>query len=151
MIKYLVKEFKNSKSAVNGKYFAYPAIEETVDLEGLAAHMSEHHTPFSPGVILGILKDMTACIKEILLSGRNVKLPDLAIFSVGIKNKPGGAASSEDFTASGNIDGVKLRARATGSLTGKSLDISATLKRATLLTNGTVTIDNGGSGQGGEG
>ncbi len=111
--------------------------------------MSEHHTPFSQGTIVGILKDMTTCIKEILLSGRNVKIPDLAIFSVGIKNKKGGAASAKDFTATGNIDGVKLRSRATGTLTGKSLDINAVLKRATLTTKPSSSGDGEGDGDNG--
>ncbi len=142
MIKYLVKQLKNSKSSVNGMYFAHPFIEETVDLDGLSEHMSNHNSPFSKGVIRGILCDMVSCIKELLLEGKNVKLPDLAIFSIGIKNRPGGAAAPEDFTSSGNILGVKLRARATGELTPKSLDLDATLKKATVVTgNANVTTD----------
>lgn len=134
MIRYILKQNKNKKSNAFGKYYAYPVIEETVGLDALADHMSNHNTPFSKGAITGMLTDMVECIKELLLEGKNVKLPDLAIFSIGIKNAKGGADSEEDFTVTSNIKTVKLRARATGELTAKSLDLDANLKRATVTT-----------------
>ena len=89
MILYVLKKNKNSKSAAFGKWFAYPVIEETVTLDGLAEHMSSHNTPYSKGAIKGMLTDMVSCIKELLLEGKNVKIADLAIFSLGIKNNGG--------------------------------------------------------------
>ena len=108
MILYVLKQNKNSKSAAFGKWFAFPVIEETIDLDALAEHMSNHNTPYSKGAIKGMLTDMVGCIKELLLEGKNVKIADLAIFSLGIKNN-GGAASEEVFSVSKNIKGVKLR------------------------------------------
>ena len=145
MILYVLKKNKNSKSAAFGKYFAYPVIEETVTLDGLAEHMSSHNTPYSKGAIKGMLTDMVSCIKELLLEGKNVKIADLAIFSLGIKNN-GGAVSEEVFTVSKNIKGVKLRARATGELIAKSLNLEATLKKASATSK---TSGNGGSNGGG--
>ena len=133
MINYTLRQNKNEKSDNFGKYYAYPVITETVDLNKLAAHMASHNTPFSKGVIKGLLTDMVSCIKELMLEGKNVKLDDLAIFSVGIKNAKGGADSEEDFSVVSNIKTVKFRARATGELTSKSLDLDATLRRATVL------------------
>ena len=83
-------------SAYNGYWYARAVCDETYDTEKLARHMSEHNTPYSPGVIHGVLKDMINCIKELVLDGKNVKLNDLAIFSVGLKSA--GAANLEDFT-----------------------------------------------------
>ena len=145
MILYVLKQNKNSKSVAFGKYFAYPVIEETVTLDGLAEHMSSHNTPYSKGAIKGMLTDMVSCIKELLLEGKNVKIADLAIFSLGIKNN-GGAVSEEVFTVSKNIKGVKLRARATGELIAKSLNLEATLKKACATSK---TSGNGGSNGGG--
>ena len=151
MILYVLKKNKNSKSAAYGKYFAYPVIEETVTLDGLAEHMASHNTPYSKGAIKGMLTDMVSCIKELLLEGKNVKIADLAIFSLGIKNN-GGAVSEELFTVSKNIKGVKLRARATGELITKSLNLDAQLKKASATTksagNGSTTTG-GGTSQGG--
>ena len=134
MIRYVLRQNSNELSKVFGKFFAFPVIEETVDLAGLSEHMSSHNTPFSKGVIKGLLTDMVNCIKELLLEGKNVKIDDLAIFSIGIKNAKGGADSEEDFTVSKNVQSVKLRSRATGILVAKSLNLSASLKRATALT-----------------
>ena len=145
MILYVLKQNKNSKSAAFGKFFAYPVIEETVTLDGLAEHMSSHNTPYSKGAIKGMLTDMVSCIKELLLEGKNVKIADLAIFSLGIKNNCG-AVSEEAFTVSKNIKGVKLRARATGELIAKSLNLEATLKKASATTK---TTGNGGTTGGG--
>ena len=133
MILYILRQNKNSQSTAFGKFFAHPVIEETVKLDGLAEHMSNHNTPFSKGVIKGMLTDMVSCIKELLLEGKNVKIDDLAIFSLGIKNREG-ASTEKDFTVMSNIKGVKLRARATGELISKSLNLEATLKKATATT-----------------
>ena len=148
MILYVLKQNKNRKSPAFGKYFAYPVIEETIDLDALAEHMSNHNTPYSKGAIKGMLTDMVSCIKELLLEGKNVKIADLAIFSLGIKNSKGGALSEELFTVTKNIKGVKLRARATGELITKSLNLEATLKKASATTksNGTTNTTNGGGG-----
>ena len=147
MIKYVLKQNKNRKSNAYGKFYAHPVIEETVGLEELADHMALHNTPFSKGVILGLLTDMVDCIKELLLEGKNVKMPDLAIFSLGIKNAEG-AESEDEFSVTKNIQGVKLRARASGELTRKALDLVASVKKATALTSksgSTGGSDNGGT------
>ena len=145
MILYVLKQNKNRKSPAFGKWFAFPVIEETIDLDALAEHMSNHNTPYSKGAIKGMLTDMVSCIKELLLEGKNVKIADLAIFSLGIKNN-GGAVSEDVFTVSKHIKGVKLRARATGELIAKSLNLEATLKKASATTK---TSGNGGSNGGG--
>jgi predicted histone-like DNA-binding protein len=142
MVRYILKQNKNSQSPIFGKWFAYPVIEETINLDGLAEHMSNHNTPYSEGVIKGLLTDMISCIKELLLEGKNVKIDDLAIFSLGIKNSKGGSATEEDFSVTKNINGVKLRARATGTLLAKSLNLDATLKKATAISGSTSTSGN---------
>ena len=141
MLKYKLQANNNKKSDYYGKYYAYPVIDETIDLDGLAAHMAGHNTPFSKGVIKGLLTDMVTCIKELMLEGKNVKINDLAIFSVGIKNAKGGADSEDDFNVSSNIQTVKFRARATGELSSKSLDLEATLKRVIYIGKKPVVAD----------
>ena len=157
MILYVLKQNNNPQSRAYGKWFAYPEIRETITLDMLADHMSSHHSPYSEGAIKGMLTDMVDCIKELLLEGKNVKIADLAIFSLGIKNSAG-AESADDFTVAKNIKGVKLRARATGELIAKSLNLEATLKRAYATTKPASSDDDtpdgdesqgGGSGEGG--
>ena len=134
MVRYTLKQNNNEDSKVFGRWFAYPVLEETIDLDGLADHMSHHNSPYTKGTIKGQITDMISCIKELLLDGKNVKIDDLAIFSLGIKNKKGGATSEDEFNVSKNVNGVKLRARATGILLAKALNLDATLKKATAVT-----------------
>ena len=144
MVRYILKQIKITGNKCFGKWFAKNVVEETIDLDALAEHMSHHNSPYSKGVIKGLLTDMIACIKELLLEGKNVKIDDLAIFSLGIKNKEM-ALKEEDFTVSKNISGVKLKARATGDLMSKSLNLEATLKKATFV-NGKLATESSNSG-----
>ena len=148
MVRYILKQIKITSSRSFGKWFAKNVVEETVDLDALAEHMSNHNSPFSKGVIKGLLTDMIQCIKELLLEGKNVKIDDLAIFSLGIKNKLM-ADKEEDFTVAKNIEGVKLKARATGNLMSKSLNLEATLKKATFMNGKLTTDDDSTSGDSG--
>ena len=113
---------KNRQSVVYGKWFARAVtVGKTVDLDGLAKHMSEHNTPYSKGAIKGVLTDMIGCVRELMLEGKAVKLEGLAIFSAGIKTKKNGAPTSADFSTTKHIDSVYMRARATGEFTRQEL------------------------------
>ena len=125
-----------------GKYYARPAITQTIGIDGLSEHMSSHNTPFSPGAVKGMLTDMVICIRELCLQGIAVKIDNLAIFSIGIKHKEG-ANSEKEFTVAKNVEGVRLRARATGELVSDKLKLDATLKKASSLTS-----SDGGDGSG---
>ena len=151
MIKYVVKENKNKKSLAFGKWYAFPVVEETMNLAALAKHMEEHNTGFSEAMCLGMMTAMVKCIKEQLLAGKNVKIDNLAIFSVGIRNKEG-AKSEAEFSVPNNISGVKLRARATGTLCNANLNALASVKKASSVVGGTSggnTPSGGGSGSSG--
>ena len=116
MIQYVLKKNINEKMPnAYGKFFAYPVITQTYDIDQLVDHMASHNTPFSRGAIKGMITDMVACIRELVLQGIAVKIADLAILSIGIKNKAG-AASEKEFTIAKNIEGLKIRARGTGDL-----------------------------------
>lgn len=150
MIQVVLKQNKNKKMPnAYGLYYAYPVVNETYDLDKLAEHMSSHNTPFSKGAIKGMLTDAVNCIRELILQGIAVKINDLAIFSLGIKNKMG-AKSIGEWSAAKNIAGVKSRARATGNLISASLNLDATIKRVDkgVTVPGGVT-DGGGTDSGG--
>ena len=129
MIRYKLYQNNNQKSTQYGKWYARAVCEETYNLESLAKHMSEHNTPFSAGVIKGVLTDLVACVKELVLDGKNVKLDDLAIFSCGLRTTP--ADSADKFTAASNITKVTLRSRATGNLSTAELKAAATIREYT--------------------
>ena len=139
MIRYILKQNGVSTSTSYKKYYAKPVIEQTMNLKKIAKQMEEKNTGFTEAMCLGVITAMIRCIKEMILEGKNVKIDDLAIFSCGIKNTPGGAESEDDFTVSKNIRGVKLRVRATGELTASSLNLEAQLKKATAVVGAKTT------------
>ena len=94
-----------------------------------------------------MITDMVACIRELVLQGIAVKIADLAILSIGIKNKAG-AASEKEFTIAKNIEGLKMRARGTGDFSCLNLSLDGTLKKASaLLGDGTTTDTNPDTGK----
>jgi hypothetical protein len=126
MVRFILQQIKITGNKCFGKWFAKNVVEETVDLDALSEHMSTHNSPYSKGVIKGLLTDMVDCIQELTLEGIAVKIDDLAIFCVGIKST--GAESAEQFSAQENITGYKLRARATGNYRSNALKQVATIK-----------------------
>ncbi len=105
-----------------------------------------------------MITDMVSCVKELTLQGFAVKIDDLAIFSIGIRNKEGAAsekeftiakniegfrlrASEKEFTIAKNIEGFRLRARGTGEFSAKTINLGATLKKASALLGDGTTPD----------
>ena len=148
MIRYKKYQNQTKSTPLSGKWLARAVADETLDTRALAEHMAKHNTPYSQGAIHGVLKDMTSCIKELLLDGKNVKLDDLAIFSVGIVSRKG-AASAADFTLADNVKGLKLRARATGELSNAQINLEGQMKEAAVYNPDGGTTEGGGGNPGG--
>lgn len=138
----LSKNMNEEMGKAFGKYYAYPVITKTVDIAGLAKQMTAYNTGFSTGQVKGMLTDMVKLIKENVLNGFAVKIDDLAIFTCGIVNKEG-ADDKAKFTVMGNIESVKLRARATGELTRANLNKEASLMDIEKLANLKSADDDG--------
>ena len=148
MILINLKKNKNEKMPnAFGKYYAFPVINQTIGMDGLSEHMASHNTPFSAGAIKGMLTDLVSCIRELTLQGIAVKIDNLAIFSVGIRNKEG-AKTEAEFNVAGNISGLKLRARATGTLSNANLYNQANVRKVSATVGSTSTGDNKPSGGG---
>ena len=125
-------------STTRGKWFGRTVtLGKTVTLEDLAEHMAEHNTPYSEGVIKGVLTDMVNCIRELVLEGKAVKIPNLCIFSAGIQTK--GADTAEDFSAATNVVSAYLKARSTGRFTREEVTKKANIRELPEYTTG----DNG--------
>ena len=125
MLKIYLRKNQIKDSKGFGKYYAFADNETPITLEGLADHMAHHNTPFTKGTIVGILKDMVACIRELNLNGQPVKIDGLAIFSTHIENC-GGWNSLQDVSLSvggarDNIKALRLCAQATGDFTKAEL------------------------------
>ena len=60
MIRYKKYQMTGENHPLKGLWYARPLIEDTFDTEKLAKHMSNHNTPYSAGLIKGVLTDMIA-------------------------------------------------------------------------------------------
>ena len=70
-IYYKLYQNKRKGSVTKDKWYARSAVMgKTVSLEDLAEHMAQHNTPYSEGVIKGVLTDMITCIRELVLEGK---------------------------------------------------------------------------------
>ena len=82
-----------------------------MDFDGFGNHMASHNSPYSRGVINGVLMDMLGCLQELVLDGKSVRLGELGLFSLGISSSP--AKSAKDWQPDTNIKGLHLIVRNT--------------------------------------
>ena len=83
---------------------AYGKIQLTgvVSLNELSAHISEHNSVFSKGTILGILSELSGCIRELILQGYKIDLGELGTLTPAITCK--GAVTMADFSSQNITD-----------------------------------------------
>ena len=118
-------------------WYAKSVQDRTIDFEDLVTHMSEHNSPYSRGVIHGVLTDMLDCVKELVLDGKSVRLGDLGLFSVGLKTT--GAKSRERWSVSTHVQGVTLNVRNTKTWSNAELRKNTVLQELTPYDDGSDT------------
>ena len=137
------------------KWYAKAVQDRTIDFEDLVTHMSEHNSPYSRGVIHGVLTDMLDCVKELVLDGKSVRLGDLGLFSVGLKTS--GAKSRDRWSVATHVQGVTLNVRNTKTWSNAELRKNTTLQEligyddgsADTPSDDTPTDEGNDSGNGG--
>ena len=140
ILKYkMVSRINPQNKSEQPKWYAKAVQDRTIDFEGLVTHMSEHNSPYSRGVIHGVLTDMLDCVKELVLDGKSVRLGDLGLFSVGLKTK--GAKSREKWTVAANVQGVTLNVRNTKTWSNSELRKNTVLQELTPYDDGSASMD----------
>lgn len=84
----------NTESAK--KVYAVAQSKETLTLEKIAEHISEHNSVFSTGTVLGLLTDAVRCMTEHLENGNLLDMGSLGTFRVTLSGE--GAETAEEFT-----------------------------------------------------
>ncbi len=87
------------------KAYAFLQLTGIVSLIELARHMTEHNTVYSRGTIVGVLTEMSVCMRELILQGYKIDLDGLGTFAPSISSQ--GAKSKDEFT-SGNIKEMSI-------------------------------------------
>ena len=142
ILKYkMVTRINPQNKSEQPKWYAKAVQDRTIDFEDLVTHMSEHNSPYSRGVIHGVLTDMLECVKELVLDGKSVRLGDLGLFSVGLKTS--GAKSRDRWTVATHVQGVTLNVRNTKTWSNAELRKNTTLQELIGYDDGSATNDEG--------
>jgi nucleoid DNA-binding protein len=105
---YVLKQFNNDQSPVNGRWFAYVNRPGILSTRGLANHMVEHGMT-NKADVLAMLAKLSECIPELVAQGYSVKLDGIGVFYPVIANRKGGAATPGEFSVADNVQGVRFR------------------------------------------
>ena len=106
---YELRQNKNNKSQVFGKWFAHSKSIETLNTRKLAKHISEHGSVYTQDVVFGVLEKFRSCLVEMLLESKRVKIDGLGTFFTTLENEPGGALRKEDFSPAKNLKALHIR------------------------------------------
>ena len=172
----LTKNTNEQLEGTLGKYYARVEYKGTIGIKELAAHMHQHNTAFSKGIVMGVLGDMVDCIKHLVLDGYTVKIDDLGIFKAsvdangltlekGAKISAGRGVQRTDEELQANIAAqqfavgdVKIIMQATGNTVIEKMNsdakLSFTSKTKAMvksLTGSDATEDSNGGGGGSNG
>ena len=108
---YLLKQNKNAKSSVVGRWFATADRLGNITTRGLAEYLVELGVQLDRSDVEKVLIKMAQAIPAIVAQGYGVKISGLGIFWANIKNRKGGAESPQDFSVQENIEGVRFKFR----------------------------------------
>ena len=106
---YQLRQNKNVKSKIYGKWFAHSKSVETMNTRKLSQHISEHGSIYTPDVVFGVLEKFRSCLLEMLLESKSVKIDGLGTFYTTLENEPGGADKEEDFNVQKNLKALHIR------------------------------------------
>ena len=106
---YDVYQNKNAQNAAYGKYFGRIVHTETLNTRKLARHIADHGSVYTQDVVEGVLTKAEACIVEMLLESKKVKLEGLGTFYLMAENKKGGAVSIDKFNPKTSFKGLHIR------------------------------------------
>ena len=102
-------DIKDSESAMYGKWYARLKSIETLTMTKLAKHISEHGSVFTEDVVEGVLKKFKACLLEMLLDSKKVKIAGLGTFYLTAECTKGGADKEEDFNVNEHLSALHIR------------------------------------------
>ena len=111
---YQLRQNKNVKSKIYGKWFAHSKSVETMNTRKLSQHISEHGSIYTPDVVFGVLEKFRSCLVEMLLESKSVKIDGLGTFYTTIENEKGGVAKEEDFSVQKNLKALHIRFKPEG-------------------------------------
>ncbi len=108
MAKLITRMYQNTvnNEKTNGKFYGRVVHTETLSTDEFARHISEHGSPFTRSVIMGVLAAACDCLVELVKDSKKVRLGDLGTFYLSAEST--GAESVDEYSAD-NVKKVHLR------------------------------------------
>ena len=91
-------------------WYATAVTDREMSFDEFVEHIASHNSPYSRGVVNGVLMDTLDCLQELILDGKSVRFSDLGLFSLGMSSK--GETTKKAVTAQ-SIEDVHLIVRNT--------------------------------------
>ena len=102
-------DIKDSESVMYGKWYARLKSIETLSIEKLAKHISEHGSVFTADVVEGVMKKFKTCLIEMLLESKKVKIAGLGTFYLTAECTKGGAEKEDEFNVNQHLAALHIR------------------------------------------
>ena len=102
-------DIKDSESVMYGKWYARLKSIETMSIEKLAKHISEHGSVFTADVVEGVMKKFKTCLLEMLLESKKVKVAGLGTFYLTCECTKGGAEKESEFNVNQHLQALHIR------------------------------------------
>ena len=102
-------DIKDSESVMYGKWYARLKSIETLSIEKLAKHISEHGSVFTADVVEGVMKKFKTCLLEMLLESKKVKIAGLGTFYLTCECTKGGADKESEFSVNQHLKALHIR------------------------------------------
>ena len=102
-------DIKDSESVMFGRWYARLKSVETLSIEKLAKHISEHGSVFTADVVEGVMKKFKACLIEQLLDSKKVRVSGLGTFYLTCECTKGGAEKESEFNVNQHLKALHIR------------------------------------------
>ena len=120
-------------------WYATAVTDREMSFAEFVEHIATHNSPYSRGVVNGVLMDALDCLQELILDGKSVRFSDLGLFSLGMRSR---AEPTKKAVSAQSIEDVHLIVRNTKTWSNAELK-----KKCKLQEYGTyATAEDTGSG-----
>ena len=102
-------DIKDSESVMYGKWYARLKSIETVSIEKLGKHISEHGSVYTADLVEGVMKKFKNCLIEMLLESKKVKIAGLGTFYLTCECTKGGADKESEFNVNQHLKALHIR------------------------------------------
>ena len=126
-------------------WYATAVTDREMSFDEFVAHIASHNSPYSRGVVNGVLMDTLDCLQELILDGKSVRFADLGLFSLGMSSR---AETTKKAVSAPSIEDVHLIVRNTRTWSNAELKKKCKLQEYGVYSTDADADDDGGNGGG---